>query len=108
LEVVLQSREVGGPNDFDATFAMMTKEHPEALLVFGDALITQHEKQIVDFVTQQHIPSSFPWRESVVYGGLLIMSLAERIRIGVLPSSSTRSSRVPNPATFLSEVEDAD
>ena len=71
LGVVLQSREVGGPNDFEAAFAMMAKEHPGALLVFGDALITQHEKQIVDFVTQKHIPSSFPWREPVVYGGLM-------------------------------------
>ncbi len=71
LGVVLQSREVGGPGDFEAAFAMMTKERPEALLVFGDALIAQHEKQIVDFVTQKHIPSSFPWREPVVYGGLM-------------------------------------
>ncbi len=71
LGVVLQSREVGGPGDFEAAFAMMTKERPEALLVFGDALIAQHEKQIVDFVTQKHIPSSFPWQEPVVYGGLM-------------------------------------
>jgi len=71
LGVVLQSREVGRPSDFEAAFAMMAKEHPEAVLVFGDALITQHEKQIVDFVTQKHIPSSFPWREPVVYGGLM-------------------------------------
>jgi len=71
LGVVLQSREVAGPNDFEAAFAMMTKEHPEALLVFGDALIAQHEKQIVNFVTQKHIPNSFPWREPVVDGGLM-------------------------------------
>jgi len=71
LGVVLQSREVAGPNDFEAAFAMMTKERPEAVLVFGDALIAQHEKQIVAFVAQKHIPSSFPWRESVVYGGLM-------------------------------------
>jgi putative ABC transport system substrate-binding protein len=71
LGVVLQSREIGGPNDFEAAFALMAKEHPQALLVFGDALITQHEKQIVDFVTQKHIPSSFPWQESVVSGGLM-------------------------------------
>jgi putative ABC transport system substrate-binding protein len=71
LGVVLQSREVAGPNDFEAAFAMMAREHPEAVLVFGDALITQHEKQIVDFVTQKHIPSSFPWREPVVNGGLM-------------------------------------
>ncbi len=71
LGVVLQSREVGGPGDFEAAFAMMTKEHPEALLVFGDALIAQHEKQIVTFVTQKRLPSSFPWREPVVDGGLM-------------------------------------
>jgi len=71
LGVVLQSREVGGPGDFEAAFAMMTKERPEAHPVFGDALIAQHEKQIVDFVTKKHIPSSFPWREPVVYGGLM-------------------------------------
>jgi putative ABC transport system substrate-binding protein len=71
LGIVLQSRTVSGPNGFEATFAMIAKERPDALLAIGDALVTGHQKQIVDFVTQNRVPSMYPWREPVVAGGLM-------------------------------------
>ena len=82
LGIVLQSRTVSGPNDFEATFAMIAKERPDALLAIGDALVSAHQKQIVDFVTQNRVPSMYPWREPVVAGGLMSYgpSLADQFR----------------------------
>ena len=44
---------------------------PDALLVLVDSLITMHRQPIVAFATQQHLPSVFAERESVVAGDLM-------------------------------------
>ena len=38
LGVTLHSVEVRGPDDFDGAFAAIAREHPDALIVFGDPL----------------------------------------------------------------------
>jgi len=57
LGIRLQSREVRGPSDFAGVFAVMAREHPDALLLIGDRLTLQHGKEIVDFANQKRIPS---------------------------------------------------
>ena len=49
----------------------MAQAHPEALLVLDDALIAMHRQHIASFATQEHLPSVFAARESVVAGGLM-------------------------------------
>src|SRR5438094_828759 len=51
--------------------ARTAQAHPDALLVLQDSLITMHRQHIVEFVTQQHLPSVFSTREWVVTGGLM-------------------------------------
>src|SRR5262245_12229068 len=58
LGIRLQSREVRGPSDFAGVFAVMAREHPDALLLIGDRLTLQHGKEIVDFTNQKRIPST--------------------------------------------------
>jgi putative tryptophan/tyrosine transport system substrate-binding protein len=62
---------VRGPQDLAGAFALTAKMRPEALLVLGDALLAIHRPQIAEFATQQHLPSVFAERESVVAGGLM-------------------------------------
>jgi putative ABC transport system substrate-binding protein len=71
LGLVLHAQDVRGAQDFASAFARMAQAHPEALLVLDDALINMHRQQIVEFATQEHLPSVFAAKESVVAGGLM-------------------------------------
>ena len=72
LGIVLLSHEVREPQDLNGVFARMAKAHPDALLVFIDALLNMHSRQIVDFATQQHLPSVFAGTAGqVLAGGLM-------------------------------------
>ena len=84
LGVAVQSHEVKAPKDFEGAFAIIAQERPDALLVLEDALTVQYRKEIVDFATQQHLPSMFAVREGVDAGGLMSygVSLSEMMRRG--------------------------
>ena len=71
LGVALQSQEVRGPADFERVFAVMAREHPDALLFLGDALTIQHAGEVVGFVTRSRIPSMFDRAEMTAAGGLM-------------------------------------
>jgi putative ABC transport system substrate-binding protein len=71
LGLVLHSQEVRDAQDFEGVFARTAQAHPEALLVLDDALIAIRRQHIAEFATQQHLPSVFAARESVVAGGLM-------------------------------------
>jgi putative ABC transport system substrate-binding protein len=71
LGLVLHAQDVRGAQDFAGAFARTAQVHPDALLVLDDALINMHRQQIAEFATQQHLPSVFAARESVVAGGLM-------------------------------------
>jgi len=71
LGLLLHSQDVRGPQDLEGTFARMAQARPDALLVLVDSLINMHRQHIVAFATQQHLPSVFAERESVVAGGLM-------------------------------------
>jgi putative tryptophan/tyrosine transport system substrate-binding protein len=71
LGLVLHAQEVRGAQDFAGAFARTAQVHPDALLVLDDALINMHREQVAAFATQEHLPSVFAARESVVAGGLM-------------------------------------
>ncbi len=71
LGLLLHSQEVRGAQDFEGAFARTAQAHPDALLVLDDAFINMHRQRIAEFATQQHLPSVFAARESVVAGGLM-------------------------------------
>jgi putative ABC transport system substrate-binding protein len=71
LGLVLHAQEVRGAQDFAGAFARTAQVHPDALLVLDDALINMHREQIAAFATQEHLPSVFAARESVVAGGFM-------------------------------------
>src|SRR3989454_2511704 len=71
LGLRLHSQEVRGLQDFEGAFARMTQARPDALLILADSLFGMRQPQIVEFVTQQHLPIVFTVREGVVAGGLM-------------------------------------
>lgn len=71
LGLVLHSQDVRDAQDFEGAFARTAQAHPDALLVLDDALIAMHRQHIAEFATQEHLPSVFAARESVVAGGLM-------------------------------------
>jgi len=71
LGLLLHAQDVRSPQAFKGAFARTAQAHPDALLVLQDSLITMHRQHVVEFVTQQHLPSVFSTREWVVTGGLM-------------------------------------
>jgi putative ABC transport system substrate-binding protein len=71
LGLVLYAQDVRSAQDFEGAFARTAQAHPEALLVLDDALINIHREDIAAFSIQEHLPSVFAARESVVAGGLM-------------------------------------
>ena len=71
LGLLLHSQDVRDPQDFEGAFARTAQARPDALLVLGDALIYMDRQHTVAFATQQHLPSVFADRESVMAGGLM-------------------------------------
>jgi putative ABC transport system substrate-binding protein len=71
LAVRLQFHELRELKDFEAAFATMAQQRPDALLVLQDALTLQHRKEIIDFAVQKRLPSMFVAREWVEVGGLM-------------------------------------
>jgi len=71
LGIALQSREVGRPADFDAAFAAIRHERPDALLTLGDALTFTIRASITDFAAKERLPAMYMYREFVEGGGLM-------------------------------------
>src|SRR5215471_10330510 len=62
---------MGGPQDLEGVLARTAKARPDAILVFGDALINTYLQHIAAFATQEHLPSLWGYRDAVEAGGLM-------------------------------------
>ena len=71
LGIEVQSLEVRGPDDFDATFETARRLRPDALITVEDPLTGSHRKRIADFSARQQLPSLHGIREFVAAGGLM-------------------------------------
>src|ERR1700744_353042 len=108
LGVTLTSEEVRGPSDFEAAFAKIIEQHPDAVLAIQDALTLEHRKDIIDFTLQNKIASMFVGKEWVEEGGLMsygdrlperyrrAADLVDKVLRGVKPSDIP----VEQPTTF--------
>jgi putative ABC transport system substrate-binding protein len=71
LGLRLHGQDVRSLQDLEGALARTAQARPEALLVLGDTLIYMYEQQIAEFATQNHLPSMFGRRQSVMAGGLM-------------------------------------
>ncbi|MSO77911.1 MAG: ABC transporter substrate-binding protein [Alphaproteobacteria bacterium] len=71
LGLQLQLVAVRGPEGFESAFSTMIDGSAEALFVFASPMLFRHRGTIIDFATRHRLPSVFPFKESVVDGGLI-------------------------------------
>jgi ABC-type uncharacterized transport system substrate-binding protein len=55
----------------DDAFAAIVKEKPDALLILADRVFLHNRKRMMEFATQQRLPSVNAYRELVEAGGLM-------------------------------------
>jgi putative ABC transport system substrate-binding protein len=67
----LQLLEARGPDEFEAAFAAMAREHARALFVPADIIFVRHTQLMADLAAKHRLPSMFGFREHVVAGGLM-------------------------------------
>jgi putative ABC transport system substrate-binding protein len=71
LSLSLLSKDVRTADDFDGAFAAIVREHADALIVLPNALNTAHTKRIVEFATQNRLPTMFGDGNAVKAGGFI-------------------------------------
>jgi putative ABC transport system substrate-binding protein len=59
------------PTDYTNAFALIVREHPDALLVGASAVNVANRHLIVEFAAQSRLPAMYPTREFVDAGGLI-------------------------------------
>jgi putative ABC transport system substrate-binding protein len=59
------------PVDYTDAFSLITREHPDALLVGASAVNVARRHLIVEFAAQQRLPAMYATREFVNIGGLI-------------------------------------
>jgi putative ABC transport system substrate-binding protein len=75
--IALESYGVHRKEDFEAAFAAIARNRPDALMTTADPLLTSYRREIVEVVVKQRLLSIFPLPEYVELGGL--MSYGESI-----------------------------
>ncbi|HLN87308.1 MAG TPA: ABC transporter substrate-binding protein [Candidatus Limnocylindrales bacterium] len=71
LGIKLLSLEVRGLDDFDSAFARAKRDGAQALITYPRPLITNQQRQVLDFAAKNRLPAMYPGSEFVEAGGLM-------------------------------------
>jgi putative ABC transport system substrate-binding protein len=63
--------ETHGPDDLDAAFQTLVREHAQSVLVPPDGLFVSERQRIVMLAAAARLPALYPYREQVDAGGLM-------------------------------------
>jgi putative tryptophan/tyrosine transport system substrate-binding protein len=77
LALKLQYLDVRGPKDIEAAIRTARKEHAEAVLGLGGAVLTSNRTQVIELTVKTRLPAMY-WRSDIVEAGGL-MSYATSI-----------------------------
>src|SRR5215831_10492976 len=78
MQIGIRSIEVREPEDFDAAFAAISGDRPDAMFVVSDALTGLNRKGIIEFAVQTQLPAVYEYRELVDDG--VLMSYGPNLR----------------------------
>jgi ABC-type uncharacterized transport system substrate-binding protein len=78
LGIQVLSLKVRSPDDFEAIFAAITREHAGALLTLGSPLTVVNRTRIIDFAARTRLPTMYDKKEFVQDGGLIAYMPSER------------------------------
>jgi len=98
IGVSVQPLGVREPNDFDAAFAAMDREPPDAILMVSDALTNLNRKRVFDYAASKRLPAIYESDAYARAGGLMsygadrkesfqrAAALVDRIFKGAMPA----------------------
>src|SRR5215472_10573177 len=69
--ILLMPVEIGSPDKIDSAFAMLGREHVEALLVPPDTSFYSRRREIAELTATGRLPAIYGYREHVEVGGLM-------------------------------------
>jgi putative ABC transport system substrate-binding protein len=100
--------EVREPDELAGAFAMIVKDHMQALVVLGSNFIFSERGRIAALAVRHGLPTAWAWREGADAGGLLsygrnIRALWRRAAVYVdkiLKGANPADLPVEQPATF--------
>ena len=100
--ITVQPLGVREPDDFNAAFAAMTRDPPDAILMVSDSLTLLNRKRVIDYAAEHRLPAIYE-ADSIVRDGGLMSYGADCRNPSIAPRrSSTISSRVQSPPTCRS------
>jgi putative tryptophan/tyrosine transport system substrate-binding protein len=102
LHASLTLYEVRDTATLEATFAKLTKDRPDALLVLGDAFLVSQRSRIAQFAIENKLPSAYTFREHVEAGGCSPTRRIIMTYFGGRPDMWTRSLRAQIRESFPS------
>ena len=71
LRTELFSVEADSAGEIDRAFAMMIREHAEAVLIQGDPIFLSEKSRIVELAASHELPAIYQFREFIGVGGLM-------------------------------------
>ena len=71
MHIELRPLGVREPEDFDEAFGVMRRDRPDAMVMITDALMGLNRKRVVEFATENRLPTIYEVREPVDDGGLI-------------------------------------
>jgi putative tryptophan/tyrosine transport system substrate-binding protein len=98
MGISVQALGVREPDDFEAAFAAMNREMPDAILMVSDSLTMLNRKRVFEFAAAHRLPTTFEFDFVVRDGGLMsyapdleetfgrVAALVDRILKGAKPA----------------------
>jgi putative ABC transport system substrate-binding protein len=71
LSIKLQPYDVRKSEDLDGVFTAIRNDRPDALLILADRVFLHNRQRMMDFATEQRLPSVNAYEELVEAGGLM-------------------------------------
>ena len=109
LGIEVELLGVRAPDDFDAAFAAMVRNPPDAILMVSDVLTTLNRKRVIDFAAAHKLPAIFEYDYLVRDGGLMsygpdIAEMSDRaaeLAVRILKGANPAELPLEEPSRFV-------
>jgi putative ABC transport system substrate-binding protein len=98
LDMRLRVFEVSSPSDLDSAFASVAQEHIDAVHIGVDGLFGNNRARLISLAARYRVPTSYPWREFTLEGGLMNYGAIIRDQFHEVGSYTARILRGEKPA----------
>jgi putative ABC transport system substrate-binding protein len=98
LRMRLRVFEVSTSGDLDTAFASVAQEHIELVHIGVDALFGNNRAKLIGLAARYRVPTSYPWRDFTVEGGLMNYGAEIREQFRQAGSYAARILRGEKPA----------